>query len=86
MATLPYLNSPVLDAIDPGQFQAQKPFPWTNAQYFIAPDLYGEVLQSLPDLGRFTPFFGKQRKHGQACHDRYILDYERGMDIAQPWR
>ena len=86
MDTVTYLNSAVLDAIDPGEFQAQKPFPWINPQYFITPEHYGELLQSLPDLARFTPFFGKQRKHGQASHDRYILDYERGMDIAQPWR
>jgi hypothetical protein len=86
MDTVPYLNAALLDAIDPAGFQAQKPFPWINLQHFVVPDRYLELLQSLPDLGRFTPFFGKQRKHGQASHDRYILDYERGMDIAPPWR
>jgi hypothetical protein len=86
MVTTPYLNSAVLDAIDPAEFQARTPFPWINPQDFITPDHYRELLQNLPDLARFTPFFGKQRKHGQASHDRYILDYERGMDIAQPWR
>jgi len=86
MVTIPYLNSDVLDAIDPAGFQLQEPFPWINPQYFVTPDRYHELLQSLPDVARFTPFFGKQRKHGQASHDRYILDYERGMDIAQPWR
>jgi len=86
MVTIPYLNSDVLDAIDPAGFQLQEPFPWINPQYFVTPERYPELLQSLPDVARFTPFFGKQRKHGQASHDRYILDYERGMDIAQPWR
>lgn len=86
MVASPYLNYAVLDAIDPAGFQSQKPFPWINPQHFIPPDRYGELLQSLPALASFTPFFGKRRKHGQASHDRYILDYERGMDIAPPWR
>jgi hypothetical protein len=81
-----YLNTVVLDAIDPEDFQAKSPFPWVNPQYFIAADRYPELLQSVPDLARFTAFFGKQRKHGQASHDRYILDYERGMELAPQWR
>tara|TARA_R110002072_G_scaffold935_23_gene7787 strand:+ start:6249 stop:7004 length:756 start_codon:yes stop_codon:yes gene_type:complete len=85
MATRPYLNSAVLDAIDPAQFQARSPFPWVNPQNFIDPEHYEELLQSLPELGRFNAFFGKQRKHGQASHDRYILDYERGMELAPAW-
>tara|TARA_B110000503_G_scaffold75368_1_gene116348 strand:- start:19677 stop:20432 length:756 start_codon:yes stop_codon:yes gene_type:complete len=81
-----YLNTVVLDAIDPEDFQTKNPFPWVNPQYFIAPDRYPELLQSVPDLARFTAFFNKQRKHGQASHDRYILDYERGMELAPQWR
>ncbi|CAA0126136.1 Uncharacterised protein [Halioglobus japonicus] len=86
MASKSYLNTAVLDAIDPAQFQAQKPFPWTNPQGFIVPERYPKLLQSQPDLARFKAFFGKQRKHGQSSHDRYILDYERGMELAPAWR
>ena len=39
----------------------------------------------MPELSRFRAFFGKQRKHGQASHDRYVLDYEDGMDLPAPW-
>lgn len=81
-----YLNTAVLDAIDPAEFQAKQPYPWVNPQYFIKPERYGELLDSLPDISQFRAFFGKQRKHGQASHDRYVLDYERGMDVAAPWR
>ena len=81
-----YLNSSVLDAIDPASFQHQEPFPWTNPQFFIRPERYQELLDTLPDIGRFRAFFGKQRKHGQASHDRYVLDYEDGMELAAPWQ
>ncbi len=81
-----YLNSDVLDAIDPAAFRARDPFPWANPQYFIQPDRYESLLASLPPLEQFRPFFGKQRKHGQGSHDRYVLDYERGMEIDAGWR
>ena len=81
-----YLNPTALDAINAGNFQAQRPFPWVNPQHFIVEDRYCELLKNLPDIGNFNAFFGKQRKHGQTSHDRYILDYERGMELAPQWR
>ena len=81
-----YLNTAVLDAIDPVEFQARLPYPWANPQYFILRERYRELLETMPDIARFRAFFGKQRKHGQASHDRYILDYERNMELATPWR
>ena len=81
-----YLNTSVLDAIKTEDFQAQGPYPWVNPQHVIKPDRYNELLDSLPDISKFRAFFGKQRKHGQTSHDRFILDYERGMDLAAPWR
>jgi len=86
MGSSGYLNSDVLEAIDPGEFRARRPFPWANPQYFIRPDRYPALLAQLPPLKQFRAFFGKQRKHGQASHDRYVLDYERGMDVAETWR
>jgi 2-oxoglutarate-Fe(II)-dependent oxygenase superfamily protein len=85
MASQSYLNTVVLDAIDTGEFQTTKPFPWVNPQGCINPERYPELLQSQPELTQFRAFFGKQRKHGQASHDRYILDYERGMELAPAW-
>ncbi|MFT4613052.1 MAG: hypothetical protein ACI9NT_000186 [Bacteroidia bacterium] len=81
-----YLNKTVLDAIDPAQFGATDPFPWVNPQHFIQPELFQTLLQTMPDISSFRGFFGKQRKHGQGSHDRFILDYERGMDVAPQWR
>jgi hypothetical protein len=81
-----YLNPAVLEAINPAEFQAQKPYPWVNPQYFIKPERYGELLENMPETSQFRSFFGKQRKHGQASHDRFVLDYERGMELSTPWR
>lgn len=81
-----FLNQAVLDAIGTGDFQQQTPYPWVNPQYFILPEPYRELLATMPDLAQFRAFFGKQRKHGQASHDRYVLDYEDGMELAPTWQ
>ncbi len=81
-----YLNDAVLDAIDAAEFHNQHPFPWVNPQYFIDDSRYAELLATLPDISRFRSFFGKQRKHGQGNHDRYVLDYEDGMELAPAWQ
>jgi hypothetical protein len=81
-----YLNSETMAAIDAQEFQQKAPFPWVNPQYFVAPGSYQQLLDSVPDISRFRAFFGKQRKHGQASHNRYILDYENGMELPAPWQ
>jgi hypothetical protein len=81
-----FLNHSVLQAIDCAEFQQRDPFPWVNPQFFIKPERYQELLESTPDIATFRAFFGKQRKHGQASHDRYVLDYEQGMELAAPWQ
>ena len=86
MAATRYLNTEVMQSIAVEQFRARDPFPWANPQYFIRPEHYEELLESMPDVSDFEGFFGKQRKHGQAGHDRYVLDYEQGMALQQPWQ
>jgi len=86
MVDTPFINGQVMASIDAAGFQAQRPYPWANPQYFIQPGRYGELLDSLPPLTQFRAFFGKTRKHGQGSHDRYVLDYERGMALAPAWR
>jgi 2OG-Fe(II) oxygenase superfamily len=82
---LQYLNPAVLEAIDPAQFNAQLPFPWINPQSFIRDEQFRELLATVPDISQFRSFFGKQRKHGQGSHDRYVLDYEDGLELAPAW-
>ena len=81
-----YLNAGVLEGIEPATFQSQQPYPWINPQFFILPERYDELLQTMPPLEQYRAFFGKQRKHGQGSHDRFVLDYERGMELAPQWR
>jgi len=81
-----FLNPAILESIDPGAFQNMQPFPWVNPQYFIREECYGGLLETMPPIEQFRAFFGKQRKHGQASHDRYVLDYERGMELSPQWR
>ena len=81
----PYLNPAVLDTIDPAAFRAQKPYPWINPQHFIVQERFSELLDCMPDISRFRAFFGKQRKHGQSSHDRYVLDFEEGMELSPGW-
>ena len=85
MASGQYLNSHVMNDIDHVDFRAKDPFPWTNPQHFISPDRYAQLLTSMPDISSFQGFFGKQRKHGQASHDRFVLEYEDGMPLPKPW-
>ena len=80
-----FLNPAILESIDPEAFQNMQPFPWVNPQYFIRQERYGELLETMPPIDQFRAFFGKQRKHGQASHDRYVLDYERGMELSPQW-
>lgn len=81
-----YLNRDVLAKLDEIAFQEAEPFPWANPLHVIQPDGFAELLDSLPDLSRFRPFFGKQRKHGQAAHDRYVLDYDEGLELSSAWQ
>lgn len=80
-----FLNPAVLDTIDPAQFKAQQPYPWINPQHFIQPQPYAELLENMPDISTFRAFFGKQRKHGQGSHDRYVLDFEEGLKVSPAW-
>jgi hypothetical protein len=81
-----FLNPDAMAAIETQVFQNTDPFPWANPQGFIGSESYRELLDTMPGLDTFRGFFGKQRKHGQASHDRYVLDYEAGMTLAQPWQ
>jgi hypothetical protein len=86
MSSTRYLNPETMAVINAEEFQQKAPFPWVNPQYFVTPGSYPELLDTMPDISRFRAFFGKQRKHGQASHDRYTLDYEDGMELSESWQ
>lgn len=85
-ALMIYLDSVRLAAIDAGAFQAQKPYPWINPGGLLTETGYQQLLQTLPDVSLFTPFFGVRRAHGQQSHDRFVLEYRDDLAVAAPWR
>lgn len=83
--TTQYLNQELIESIDAKAFQQRDPFPWINPHQFIRADRFEQLLDELPPIEQFRSFFGKQRKHGQGSHDRYVLDYEDGMTLSPGW-
>jgi len=86
MSSSAYLNSEILSELSAKTFQSAIPFPWANPPCFIRSERFLELAASLPAHSSFRPFFGKKRKHGQASHDRYVLDYEDGIELAPAWQ
>jgi len=81
-----YLDAERLDAIDASAFRSCSPYPWVNPEGLLTAAGYQRLMDTLPDVSQFTPVFGLARKHGQRPHDRYALEYHRGLALAAPWR
>ena len=81
-----YLNFDRLNELDPGAFQKTKPYPWINPAGLLTEEGYGRLLETLPDVSLFDASFGEARSHGQRPHDRYVLEYDDSLDVAQPWK
>jgi hypothetical protein len=61
-----YLDFEKLEAIDPIAYQAQKPYPWVNPENLLYPQAFEALLETLPDVSQFTPFFGKTRSSSKS--------------------
>jgi hypothetical protein len=81
-----YLDFPKLEAIDPVEFRATKPFPFANPSGLLTDPGYAALLDNMPDIALFEKIFGYRRLAGQAPHDRYSLEYAPDVPIPQPWR
>ena len=81
-----YLDWDRLDAIDANGFQQQKPYPWINPAGLLREEAFEELVATLPEVSRFAPDFGRERRFGQQSHDRFNLEYVEGVDVAQPWK
>lgn len=81
-----HLNFDRLEAIDPQEFRSTKPYPWINPEGLISHDGYRALAETLPDIAKFERQYEKERAHGQRPHDRYNLEYEKGLDLSVPWR
>jgi hypothetical protein len=81
-----YLDPNFIERFDPREFREADPYPWMNPQGMLTPEGYEALLNNMPDVGLFTPFFGVQRKYGQQSHERFVLEYVDGLDLPAPWQ
>jgi len=81
-----YLDLELLDSLNDKEFQTQYPFPWINPEAAITADGHRRLVESLPDVSLFKKSFGYKRKHGQCAHDRYVLEYEKGLPVKAAWQ
>ena len=47
---------------------------------------WDRLRASLPDMAQFQRMVGVKRGYGQAPHNRGILHYWDGMEVAGPWK
>ncbi len=81
-----YLNIEKLRNLRLDDFLAVKPYPYFNSGGVLTESGFQELLANMPSLEMFEQKFGYERRAGQAPHDRYSLEYTRGMPVPQPWQ
>jgi len=81
-----YIDQAVMERLDAGAFQTQKPYPWLNPEGFLTADGFERLVATLPPPDQFEQRFGEKRKHGQQPHDRLALEYHPALPLAEPWR
>jgi len=80
-----YLDRDKLASLDAQAFRAAHPYPWAVIDELLTPGAYRRLVAALPQAEHFNPSFGRQRRHGQTSHDRYVLEYRKGTPLPAPW-
>ncbi|NND68770.1 MAG: hypothetical protein HKN19_14370 [Halioglobus sp.] len=80
-----YLDIEKLKALTNEEFLAVKPYPYHNGP-LLTDEGFAELLENMPPLEMFDGIFAKERRAGQAPHDRYSLEYSPGLDVPAPWK
>ncbi len=81
-----YLNIEKLRSLRLEDFLAIKPYPYFNSGGVLTESGFQDLLENMPPLEMFEQKFGYERRAGQAPHDRYSLEYTRGMSVPKPWQ
>jgi hypothetical protein len=81
-----YLNLKRLNKIPAESFQSRDPYPWANIEQSLTREGYERLRACMPTVERFNKHEGVKRAYGQAPHDRFLLHYRPGMEIAGPWQ
>lgn len=80
-----YLDFARLESVDARAFREGHPYPWINPEGLLTEEGFQHLRATLPPLDLCTPMFGISRSHGQQPHDRYALEYEPELKVAEPW-
>ena len=80
-----YLDIEKLRALATDEFMAVKPYPYYN-EPLLTREGYTDLLENLPPLDMFDAIMDKERRAGQAPHDRYSLEYTPNMPVPKPWQ
>jgi hypothetical protein len=80
-----YLDIEKLRGLGTGEFMAVKPYPFYN-EPLLTQNGFADLLDNMPSLDMFDAIMGKDRRAGQAPHDRYSLEYTPNMPVPKPWQ
>ncbi len=78
-----YLDIEKLRALGTEEFLAVKPYPYYN-EPLLTEQGFNDLLENMPPLEMFDAIMGKERRAGQAPHDRYSLEYTPDMPVPVP--
>lgn len=82
-----YLNRECLEGLSRENFRNRQPYPWVNIENTLTPEGLETLRATLPEVDqRFKKMVGVERAYGQAPHDRYLLHYQPGLEVAAPWK
>jgi len=79
-----YFDQNKLESIDADAFSRMDPYPCINPAGLLTEEAWQHLREHLPDLSALSPSFGRSRYHGQASHDRYVLEYDPGLRTVHP--
>lgn len=80
-----YLRLSLLETLDEKRFQEAKQFPWMDIPNFLDKNAYQELVANMPDIANFEKTHNKPRAYGQLPHNRYTLEYRKGLNIPSCW-
>ena len=81
-----YLDQEQLERVDSAAFRTREPYPWVNPERLLTEAGHRRLRADLPTVDRMDSSFGRDRKHGQTSHDRYVLEWADELDVAQSWK
>jgi hypothetical protein len=81
----PLLNHAALNAIATSDFRDAEPFPWINPEKVLTDEAFEQLRTQMPPMEIMNASFGRKRAHGQTPHDRYVLEYDAALPVAECW-